>query len=377
MSQHLLPGSYEDLFFRGQAMAQTGETEQAVELFTRLVERLGRLSESVFARREGLRNVQLRACLELAGLLQAEGRYAEAIEVEGKLLQTHPDRSPVWRRDMAVLRMSSGAVDEGLRELRALADESPDDVWNWLVLANEARIEGRFAESQTSYAQALDAAGRTKEPEQDSKILAEIHFGRFRLYDAMGQLDEAVAEWDKALELEPTVKHTVRSVYQMLTTAGRYAQALEYVSRDENTLQAGFQRGIIAELTGKADEATKEFKAVAALDPMQFEQGHECWAEAVLRLKDPLPVLERLRQLLGQHGSLRLMVLAGIAWAMHGDKDLAQGLFEQSISLLKRSRPAKQKLDSADWRLLTALVADEGIRTALKPYFAVVERILE
>ena len=376
MSQHLLPGSYEDLFFRGQALGQAGEVEQAIELFTRLVERLGRLSGSVFARREGLRNVQLRACLELAGLLQAEGRFAEAIEAEGRLLRTHPDRSALWRRDLAVLRMSGGAVEEGLRELRVLADESPNDVWNWLVLANEARIEGRFAESRSAYAQALDVAGRN-EPEQDPKILAEIRFGRFRLFDAMGQLDEAVVEWEKALELEPTVRKTVRNVYQMLTTAGRHAQALEYVARDDNALQAGFQRGIIAELEGNADQAAKEFQAVAALDPMQFEQGHDCWAEAVLRGSDPVPVLERLRQLLGHHGSIRLLVLAGIAWAMHGDKDLAQGLFEQSITLQKRSRPAKQKLDSADWRLLATLVDDEGIRTALKPHFAVVEQILE
>lgn len=377
MSQHLLPGSYEDLYFRGQALAQAGETEQAIELFSRLVDRLGRLSESVFARREGLRNVQLRACLELAGLFRSEGRYAEAIEAEGRLLQTHPDRAAVWRRDLAVLRMSAGAVDEGLRELRGLADESPDDLWNWLVLANEARIEGRLVESEAAYTRALDVAGRQAEAEQDPKVLAEIHFGRFRLHEAFGQLDEAVAAWETAVRHEPTVKHSVRSVYQMLTTAGRYEQALEYVARDENAMQAGFQRGIIAELSGDTVQAAKELDAVAALDPMQFEQGHDCWAEAVLRQKDPMPLLQQLRQLLSSHGSIRLLILSGIAWAMHGEKDLAHGVFEQSISLLKRSRPAKQKLDGADWRLLTSLVDDEEMRASLKPYFAVVERVLE
>lgn len=377
MSQHLLPNSYEDLFFRGKALAQAGETEQAIELFSRLVDRLGRLSESVFARREGLRNVQLRACLELAGLFQSEGRYAEAIEAEGRLLQTHPDSSAVWRRDLAVLRMSAGAVDEGLKELGGLADESPDDIWNWLVLANEARIEGRLAESQSAYARALDVVGTQEEAKQDRKTLAEIHFGRFRLHEALGQLDEAVAAWETAIQYEPTVKNTVRNVYQMLATAGRYEQALDYVARDENAMQAGFQRGIIAELSGDAASAAKEFEAVAALDPLQFEQGHDCWAEAVLRQKNPLPFLQRLRPLLSSHGSIRLLVLSGIAWAMHGEKDLAQGVFEQSIGLLKRSRPAKQKLDGADWRLLTSLIDDEAMRASLRPYFAVVERILE
>ena len=127
----------------------------------------------------------------------------------------------------------------------------------------------------------------------------------------------------------------------------------------------------------QAAQAALEFQAVAALDPVQFEQGHDCWAEAVLRQKDPLPLLQRLRQLLGAFGSTRLLVLSGIAWAMHGEKDLAQGVFEQSLGLLKRRRPAKQKLDGADWRLLTSLVDDEGMRMALKPYFAVIERVLE
>jgi tetratricopeptide (TPR) repeat protein len=377
MSQHFLPGSYEDLFFRAQALAQAGEPGQSIDLFSHLLERLGRLNENVLAHRPGLRNVQLRTCLELTGLLQSEGRYAEAIEVEGRLLQTHPDRSRLWRRDLAVLRMAGGEVDRGIAELQALAAEDPDDAWNWIVLANEARIEDRFAESQSAYAQALGAVGRVEESKKDPKLLAEIHFGRFRLNEAMGRPDEAVAAWEEALTVEPTVKDTIRSVYQMLTAAGRYEQAQEYVARDGNALRAGLQRGIIAELTGHPEQATKEFQELAALDPMKFEQGHDCWAEAVLRQKNPEPLLEQLRQLLSRHGSLRLLVLAGIAWAMHGDRELAQGLFEQSVGLLRRSRPAKQKLDSADWRLLASLVSDEAIKTALKPYFAVVERVLE
>jgi len=377
MSQRLLPGSYEDLFFRAQRLAEVGEVDQAIDLYSRLLERLGRLSESVLAHRPGLRNVQLRASLELAGLLQSQGRYAEAIEVEGKLLQTHADRSSLWRRDLAVLRMAKGEVDQGIRELQALAEEDPDNVWNWTVLANEARIDARFAESQAAYAQALAAAGRSEEAKEDPKTLSEIHFGRFRLLRDTGDRDGALAAWEEALAVEPSVIRTVREVYQMLTEAGRYAQAQEYVARDGNALQAGLQRGIIAQWTDHPDQATKEWQDVAALDPMEFDQGHDCWAEAVLRLGDPVPVLQRLQPLLRYHGSVRLLVLAGIAWAMHGDRELAQGLFEQSTSLLQRSRPAKQKLDGADWRLLTTLVAGEELRTALKPYFAVVERVFE
>jgi hypothetical protein len=50
-------------------------------------------------------------------------------------------------------------------------------------------------------------------------------------------------------------------------------------------------------------------------------------------------------------------------------------LFQQAISLVRRRRPPKQKLDSSDWRLLDSLVTDENLKTALKPYFAVVETV--
>jgi hypothetical protein len=60
---------------------------------------------------------------------------------------------------------------------------------------------------------------------------------------------------------------------------------------------------------------------------------------------------------------------------MQGDADLASTLFRQSINSLRRRRPPKQKLDSKDWHLLDSLVTDDETKTALKPYFAVIETV--
>ena len=161
----------------------------------------------------------------------------------------------------------------------------------------------------------------------------------------------------------------------MLTDAGRYADALRYVARDENKMQARFQRGLIASLTGKPSEARLQWKAVADLDPDEFEYGHDTWVEATLRLGDPEPALVRLQGLLQRHASPRLMTLAGIAWAMRGDRQLAEKIFEQTISVSRRARPPKLKIDSVYWHLLDSLVTDEETKLALKPYFAVVETV--
>lgn len=365
-----LPDSYEGLLARAQNLWQAGNLDGAIALYRRVVEKLGRLSAKILDRRPELRDMRREVIPILVRLLRQEGRFAEAIAVQETLLEIDPENAAVWRREVASLRIAKGEVQAGLAELLSLSEENPDDIWNWLTLGLEARFEGRFTESQAAVDRALQV-GR----EADAEDVAQIHYQRFALFKAMGHLDDAVAAWEKAASLDPDMGRTVRGVYTMLTEAGRYSEAQRYVARDDNALQAGFQRGLIASLTGNTNEAKREWRKVADLDATAYEYGHDAWVEAVLRLGDPIPALEGLQGLLQRQGSARLLVLAGIAWAMHGDRELAPKLFEQSIALLRRGRPAKQKLDSADWRLLNSLVADEELKSTLKPFFAVVETV--
>jgi tetratricopeptide (TPR) repeat protein len=364
-----LPDSYEGLLNRAQFSFRSGDVEEAIALYRRLVDKLGRLSDRILTRRPELRDLHLQARQELAGLLRLEGRYAEAIEVKRVLLESHPDQADRWRRELAVLRLSQGNVEAGLSELRTLAEEEPEDARRWLVLGSETLIEGRFAESQAALDRALEAAGG------DQQGLAEVHYQRFRLYKAMRRLDDAMTAWEAAVACDPQVSTTVREVYTMLTEAGRYSEAQRYIARDDNPLQAGLQRGLIAYLTGSAAQARREWREVAGLDPDEYQVGHDAWVEAVLRLGDPDPALEWLQDALAERGTPRLLILSGIGWAMRQDRELATVLFQQAINVLRRGRPAKQKLDSADWRLLDSLVTDTELKTALKPYFAIVETV--
>jgi tetratricopeptide (TPR) repeat protein len=241
-----LRDSYEGLYKRARSLAQTGDLEQASELYRRLVDRLGRLSDRILARRPDLHALHRQARLEFSSLLAAEARYAEAIEVEQALLETHPDESDQWRRDMAVLRAAKGDVEMGLSELRELAQESPDEPGRWIILAMENRLAGRLSESQAALDQALAAC-----QEGDTDSLADAHYQRFLLFKEMRQPDDAMAAWEEAVKQNPEVVRTVREVYAMLTESGRYSEAQRYIARDDNALQAGFQEGLIASLTGK------------------------------------------------------------------------------------------------------------------------------
>ena len=364
-----LADSYEGLHGRARNLWMAGDLAGAASLYRRLVDALYRLGDRVLDRRPGLRDLHRLARREFGTLLYGQGRYAEAREVTQVLLETHPEDASLWRREMARLRVAKGEVEAGLAELRELTTEDPKDFQNWYALGLEARIEGRFAEGEEAFGQALKACP------QDSEDLAKIHYGRFRLYWDAGRLDDALVAWEAALEANPDMAETIREVYEMLTEVGRFSEALAYVDRDENDLQATFQRGLIASRTGNQVEATAQWRRVAELDPDAYDYGQEAWVEAVLQLGDQDRALEWLQGGLARYATPRLTVLSGIAWAMRGDSSLAARLFQQAINTIRHQRPPKQKLDRADWRLLDALVSDQEVKKALKTYFAVVETL--
>jgi tetratricopeptide (TPR) repeat protein len=365
-----LPDSYAGLHSRALDAARAGNVEDSITLLRRLTDRLSQLGEPILQRRPDLRDLHQQARLEFASLLASEGRYAEALEAEQVLLDTNPDKADVWRRDLAVLRVAKGDVEAGLAELQFLADGSPDQPANWIVLARENLLAGRLADSK----RALDRAQAVC-PKDDVDTLAQIYLQRFLLYKEMKQLDDALSAWEQAVKLKPEASTTVDDVVTTLIQAGRYGQAQSYAARNENALQAGFEQGLIASLTGKPIDARDAWREVAKLDPDKFEYGHDAWVEAVLRLGDPDPALEWLQESLPRHGTARSLLLAGIGWAMRRDAEMAEILFQQAIHLMRRERPPRQKLDGADWRLLDSLVTDDEMKAKLKSYFAVVETL--
>jgi len=365
-----LADSYEGLYYRVQRVLASGNVEEAIALYRRLVDRLGRLTPRILERRPELRNLHRSASMEFAYLLRREGRYAEAIDVLRVLLDSYPEEARRWRHELAILHVAKGDVEGGLADLQALAEEAPDEAGAWLTLGQEARLEGRFALAREALDRALEVCQRTSCPD-----LARIYRERSDFFKAAGQVDEALAAWEEAAARDEEIRKGISEVCVMLADAGRYSEARGLANRDPNPLRAGLQRGHIDRLMGNAGEAEKEWRRVADLNPNEFEYGHEAWVEAVLLLGEAQVALEWLQDALRERFSFRLLILSGVAWAMYGDAEVAAQLFQQAIGLLRYQRPPKKKLDGSDWRLLDSLVTDEETKKALKPYFAVVETL--
>ena len=378
-AEHLpLPGSYEGLFMQARSLAQVDLVSDAIAAYERLIGKLGGLSDKILRRRPELADLHKQAIADLVDLLAWERRFAEAAEYQKELVDKDPERAAVWRRRLASLRIQKGESEPGLADLRALAEEAPDDPWNWLSLGEESRLEGRLGEGLAAFDRAVTVAGQIQDDKRRAEALASSHFRRFLLFKEMARWDDAAKAWEEAAALKPDeVAETLPELYKMLTDAGLYSTARTYVDRDSNDLRAGMQRGLLDLMTGKPGEAMQGWRTVAALDPLSFAHGQEAWTEAVLRVGDPQPVLDRLDGLLSRFGSTRMLILGGMAWAMSGKAETAGALLQRAIDLLRRERPPKTKLDGADWRLLTSLVPYAEMRTALKPYFAVIETTWE
>ena len=112
---------------------------------------------------------------------------------------------------------------------------------------------------------------------------------------------------------------------------------------------------------------------MAALTPRDHEEGHEAWAEAVLRLGQPETALPVLEDLLGRgQGDQRCIILLGLAWAMLGKAGPAREAFGHALRVLQRQEPQRAKLAAKDWRLVDALVQDPQVKTSVQSCFAVV-----
>jgi len=357
-----LPGSYEDRMRQAAAALDAGDLDTSIAIQYRLLDRLSRLSERVLARRPELHDLHRQVRLDLKENLVRKKQPGEAIEVIEVLLHTHPEQSAIWRTEIAMLHILNEDVETGLAGLEALTRDYPDEIAPWLLLADEARIAGYLDRSQATLdrAQQCDAHG-------DEGLVGFLNYVRFHLLRDLGQIDEALHDPEQA--------ETIREVYSMLTDAGRYDEALSYVARDENRIQAAYQRALIASLQGRTEEAGQGWQEVAEMDPDEYEYGHDAWVEAVLRLGDPDPALEWLHEALPEVATARLIALTGMGWAMRGDVEVAGTSFQTAINMGRIRQPQQQKLDSAEWRLLDSLVADDETKAPLKPYFAVIETL--
>jgi tetratricopeptide (TPR) repeat protein len=356
--------SYEDIYARAMSNMAQGDYESAYDSFQRLSERLSGLKPALLDRRPELRSLFLLSLTRQAEIHYIQGEFEQAMQLYQHLAEIAPESKENWERVMALTRIDMGQVEAGLDELRAQAVAHPGDHRLWLTIGLECEGLGRMEEAEENLKRAARLA-----PDSDDKT--EAYLSLFDFYRAQGRVDEALAAWDQAWAVHDHTPDYIFPLYQMMWEIGDLKRAHEYLNQEENPLRKGFYQGILAVSEGKPDQATKHWKRVAQMDPLEFDEGHEAWAEAALRVdQPPQEVISELGGLL-ESGNLtpRGLILQAVAEARIGHREHAENVLEIARSMGMRSRPRQEKLPAAHWALFDELVADDEIKHQLRHYF--------
>jgi tetratricopeptide (TPR) repeat protein len=356
--------SYEYIYALAESSLARGDFETAQANYQRLSERLSKLKPAVLERRPELRNLLVVSLAKQAELHHIHGEYEQSIELYEEVIEMVPEARDRWLGEMALVRIDMGQAEEGLDMLRAQAIAHPGDSAPWLTIGVEAEALGRLEEAEEN----LQRASRTASDPDDK---ARAYLALFDLYREQGRVDEALAAWDQAWEGDGQESGYVFPLYQMMWEAGDLERSREYLSQEKNPLRKGFHQGLLATSEGNLDEATKQWKRVAKMNPLEYDEGHDAWAESALRVDHPPEEVIGVLSSVLEAGNFtpRGLLLQGIAEARIGHLEHAQEVLEVARNIGMRTRPREEKLPEAHWTLFDELVEDDEIKDQLQHLF--------
>jgi tetratricopeptide (TPR) repeat protein len=356
--------SYQDLYTQARTARLTGQHEEAITTYSRMIERLTELSPETLHGRPDLEELLHQAGQELVEVLRWERRYDQAIELEEKLIAVFPEEELVRRTEVANLLIERGRVEEGLSRLQEIAQADADNIWGWITLGAQYVWLRRYEESESYLRQAIELEGAADE---DVAFACRYLFQSYREQD---RYDEALVVWEQARRLDPETQSTLREVYGMLIEAGDYRQAHSYLRRERNRLSYLFHLGLMDHRQGDEYAAQRQWRRLADMDPANYEEGHDDWAEACLRVGLVQQAINELARRINRGDiALRPMILLGLAWALASDVERAKAALNGAVLVLDHSRPRRSKLSRRDWQPFEEMVRDEEVLKGLESYF--------
>jgi tetratricopeptide (TPR) repeat protein len=183
-------------------------------------------------------------------------------------------------RDDDYVVMTYSGVKGAVDKVNAVAIAESGDIYTELIEANPE--EGRY---YTLRASSWWALGKPEQALADFDKAIELGYERSHayasrglFYASSGKYDKAIADYDKALELDPEDLSPLINRAAVNISRGKledaiadYSSALEQKrERKENITSLLRQRAIAYKAAGKADEAIADFDALLKLNPKDF-----------------------------------------------------------------------------------------------------------
>ena len=356
--------SYENIERQARAHMNRGDYQEALAGYHRLAQRLNTLKPAVLERRPELSRLHVLCQAQQATILHWQGELEQALDLYKELTEKDPANRDLWHQAMGMVMIDMGQTEAGLDELRARAVASPGDAIAWLTIAQECEALGRHDEAEENFERAMNNATT---PEAKNEVFLAV----FDYHRAQGQVDEAMEAWNKAWQDRDSHPDYIFPIYQMMWENGDFDSAREYLNKERNPLRKGFYRGWFAFEQQDLETAHSQWRKVAKMAPLKYEEGHDAWAEAALRSDISSQEIISVLQAVQQAGAMTIrgLILLAVAEARHGHVDHALSVLAAAQNIGLRSRPRQEKLVLSSWQLVDDLLSDEAAKNQMRPFF--------
>lgn len=165
--------------------------------------------------------------------------------------------------------------DEAVDHFRKSVELNPNYIEALLSLSITLNDLGRYDEAKAAYARASSALSSHDDPLQGNMFrgkIADLHSELGQIYLALGQNEDAIEEYRKAIEVAPRFPDLRVRLAVALREAGRIEDALReikpVVDGNPNLISAKTQQGILLYLTGEKEKARLAWEDALLRDPL-------------------------------------------------------------------------------------------------------------
>jgi len=227
-----------------------------------------------------LQSDYLPAQLRMADYLYGSGRFRESREICERAVKEHPE-SPLAHYGLGRARSALG--ETGVESFRRACELAPDFAAAHYALALAYRDLADAAKSREHFT--LYQRNR-KKPRTEDPLLEAVnqlslgpqhHFDEGRRLEAEGKIDQAVAEYERALEAEPDLTQAHLNLIPLFAALGQWQKAeIHYraaIEINPSLPESHYNFGVLLSRQGKFSAAADAFRKAISTNPL-YPEAH-------------------------------------------------------------------------------------------------------